>query len=182
MVDKKEEATIPTGESSDNIGASTSEEAKTVSESEFTSMKGSLEAEALKLRERISKLEGDVANERTAKSSTESKIKELEGIQDKYNSLTNEHDTLKSAYGEQSKARLDDRRKLVSKTFNLELETLRDMDESQLQALEVTLPRMATKEVPQATGYGATSSGVGNDGLEGLNGRLKIARALENSS
>ena len=146
---------ISGGDGTGNTGTSV----KTVPESDLIAVKKAHESELAEKVTEITDLTKEVASERAAKEAAETLSSEIPTLREQLTTITSERDASKAVetaavakQTEMTAADLTRRRDFLKTTFNLEDAKVKDLDESQVSALESTLPGVSkAAAVPNPT-------------------------------
>lgn len=147
-----------------------------VSESDLMAVKESLKSVQSQLDEATKALQ----TERAARQAAEGKVVEADTLQKQVSDLQEQVKSKESAFTEIQGKMLEQRRESLSQRFGLDEETLKGLDQNQLELLEKTLPKAHPSGPQNANGFGA--SGAGGSDISKLPGRDKIRYALESQA
>ena len=155
----------------------------TASESDIMAIKRAHDVELRERDTKMSQFTQEVATERAAKEAAEVKLQESQtrlGVTEKeVSDLRTVQDASTKAIEELRASRLSDRKSFMMKSHGLTEDQIKDMDESQLQALESVLPSI--KAIPNAANLDiGSSSGAGD--ISNMSSRDKISAGLRGSS
>jgi mevalonate kinase len=151
---------------------------KSVPEADFMALKRSSESTQVELGAKVTQLTRELDSLRTVEKTVENLKTELEEMTGKFNTSEAALSESKTALETAQSEVLSTRRNALLKLYNLPEEQVKNLDASQLQALEQVLP---VAKVPSATGHDVSGSGGGGDGGE-LTAREKIKAALGTNS
>lgn len=137
------------------------------SESDIMAIKRAHEVELRERDDRSSKLTQEVATERAARDAAEVRLKEssgqLETTQQELADLRIVQDANSKSIEELRQARLSDRKSFLTQAHGLKEDQIKDMDESQLSALETILPTVKTVPTPANLDLGPGGGGDTSD-------------------
>ncbi len=181
MADPNDDST-PGGDTPDKSGASV----KTVPESDLIALKKTHEAEIAELKTQVETLTKDVTSERVAKEAAETLSSEIPTLRENITTITAERDAAKVAetaavtkQDEMVASALTTRREFLKTTHKLDDAKVKDLDESQLSALEAILPDVskaaATALNPKNLDLGSSN---GSGDASKLTSRDKIAQGI----
>lgn len=163
----------------DNTGAPNG----AASESDIMALKRAHEAELSEINTKLSTSTQEVTTERAAREAAEVKLTESSGQLDtaqKENAdLRVVNDASAKSLAELKASNLTDRRNFLVKSHGLKEDQVKDMDESQLLALEAVLPTV--KQIPSPANFDMGSNG-GSGVVADMTAREKIAAGLKGSS
>ena len=154
----------------------------TASESDIMAIKRAHDVELRERDTKLSQFTQEVATERTAREAVEVKLQEsqtrLGETEKEVTDLRTVQDASTKAIEELRASRLSDRKSFLMKSHGLKEDQIKDMDESQLQALETVLPSIKT--IPDAANLDMASNGGSGD-TSNLSSRDKIRAGMGSS-
>ena len=185
-----ENGSTPDGDNSDNngtsgsAGSSNGNGAKTVPESDLIAVKKAHGTELADLKSQLDTVTKEVASERTAKEAVETKLSGFSDLQETLTTITTERDAANSSLAESTakvtemvaKA-LNQRRDFLKTTHKLDDAKVKDLDESQLSALEAILPGVSKVAAPLPANLDLTPPGGSGDNAK-LSSREKIHQGV----
>ena len=177
------------GDGSDNNGTSDSKPGvKTVPESDLIALKKTHGTELADLKTQLDTVTKEVVTERTAKEVVETRLSELPGLQE---SLVEARSSLDLANTSLAEAKtinegmvtkaLDQRREFLKTTHKLDDAKVKDLNESQLTALEAILPSVSKVSAPNGANLDILPSGGSGDSSN-LSARDKIRQGVASRS
>ena len=157
---------------------------KTVPESDLIAVKKTHETELADIKSQLETVTKEVASERTAKEAVETKLSGFSDLQETLTTITTERDAANSSLAESTakvtemvtKA-LNQRRDFLKTTHKLDDAKVKDLDESQLSALEAILPGVSKVAAPNGANLDLTPPGGSGDATK-LSSREKIAQGV----
>ena len=157
---------------------------KTVPESDLIAVKKTHETELADIKSQLETVTKEVASERTAKEAVETKLSGFSDLQETLTTITTERDAANSSLAESTakvtemvtKA-LNQRRDFLKTTHKLDDAKVKDLDESQLSALEAILPGVSKVPAPNGANLDLVPPGGSGDNAK-LSSRDKIAQGV----